>query len=353
MTARFRVGAAWLLLAVAGGGLVAAATLDSPPYARPSDIFWASGFLAFPIVGLVLTLKRPRNAVGWLFEAGPGLVLWGVAMEEAGVGEAGSSVFGLGLVMLLSAVILFPDGRYAARWFGYAHAAALVGIVIENRVSPETDGGLSLALLLLLAAGALVYRLARGGSTQRRQIMLPVLVAIAGLVGLLAIVLILEGASEAGSEDALVHWLAVLVFTTLTVGIPVAIGVSVLRYRLYDLDRLFARTVSYALVIAVLAAVYTGGVFLITQLLSSQSDLAVAASTLTAAALFNPLRRRIQRSIDRRFNRARYDAQRVVEEFSARLREEVDLEQLTADWVGVVQATMQPSSVSVWVRSGV
>jgi hypothetical protein len=134
--------------------------------------------------------------------------------------------------------------------------------------------------------------------------------------------------------------------------IPVAIGVAILRYRLYAIDRLVSRTVSYGLVIGLSAMVYVGAVFLLRAVLPGESDLAVAGSTLAVAAMFNPARRRLQDTVDRRFNRGRYDAEQVVASFAARLRNQVELGSLTGGLTGVVTRTVQPASASVWIRQG-
>jgi hypothetical protein len=132
--------------------------------------------------------------------------------------------------------------------------------------------------------------------------------------------------------------------------VPVAIGLAILRYRLYDIDRIVSRTVSYTLVVVLLAAVYVGGVTGLTSLLPDQSRLVVAATTLAVAALFNPVRRRVQGWVDRRFNRSRYDTQRVMDRFAGSLRDQVDTTEVVDGWVGVVAETMQPAAVGVWVR---
>jgi hypothetical protein len=130
--------------------------------------------------------------------------------------------------------------------------------------------------------------------------------------------------------------------------IPAAIGVAIFRYRLYDIDRLISRTLAYAIVTGVLVGVYSGLVLLATQVLSITSPVAVAASTLAAAALFSPLRRRVQKAVDRRFNRVRYDADQVVAAFAGRLRDAVDLDMVRDDLLAVVSAAVEPACISVW-----
>jgi hypothetical protein len=133
-------------------------------------------------------------------------------------------------------------------------------------------------------------------------------------------------------------------------GIPIAATLAILRYRLYDIDRIISRTVSYAIVIATLGAVYALGLTGLTSLLDSDSPLAVAAATLAAAALFNPLRRRVQAFVDHRFNRTKYDAERVMAGFTGSLRDEVDPRTVVGGWVDVVSETMRPVSDGVWLR---
>ena len=133
------------------------------------------------------------------------------------------------------------------------------------------------------------------------------------------------------------------------IALPVCIGIGILRYRLFDIDRILSRTVAYAIITGLLLGVYVGLVLLATQVLGFASTWAVAASTLAAAALFTPLRRRVQRAVDRRFNRARYDADRMVDAFAARLQEAVDLDTVRADLATVVRAALEPAQVSVWI----
>ncbi len=145
-------------------------------------------------------------------------------------------------------------------------------------------------------------------------------------------------------------WLVNGMFAVAVALPAVAIAVAVLRYRLYDLGRIVSRTVSYAVITALLVAVYLVLVTASTRLLPGGSSLAVAASTLAAAALFQPLRRRVQSVVDRRFNRARYDADRTVEAFTRRLREDVALDAVRSDLLGAVDDTLQPASLSLWLR---
>ena len=133
-------------------------------------------------------------------------------------------------------------------------------------------------------------------------------------------------------------------------GTAAAIGIAITRHGLYEIDRLVSRTVTYAVVVGLLTGVFFGMITLLTLVLPAESDLATAASTLAVAALFNPVRRRTQALVDRRFNRSRYDAQRVIDRFAGSLRDQVDSDQVMDGWVGVVTETMQPTSVSVWVR---
>ena len=131
--------------------------------------------------------------------------------------------------------------------------------------------------------------------------------------------------------------------------LPVSMGVAVFRYRLLDIDRILSRTLSYAIVTGLLVGVYAGLVLLATRVLTVHTPVAVAAATLAAAALFAPLRRQVQRLVDRRFNRARYDADRIVAAFAARLQDAVDLDTVEADLAGVVSAALEPASLSVWI----
>jgi hypothetical protein len=145
-------------------------------------------------------------------------------------------------------------------------------------------------------------------------------------------------------------WVEFLAFLPIFVGLPVTVGVAIFKYRLYDIDRIISRSAAYALIILVLVAVYVVSVTLIQRLLPIQNQLGIVISTLVVAALFSPLRRRVQNAVDRRFNRSKYDADLVLDEFSRQLRDDVDLEQMQVALLSAAQETMQPSHLSLWVR---
>src|SRR5215218_7763736 len=206
-------------------------------------------------------------------------------------------------------------------------------------------------VMLLASVASVIVRWRRGGDIEREQLKWLVYVAIivaASFVGGLASALYFGEGSYVGF----------LAFTSgivgLTVGVPVAIGVAILRYRLYDIDLLINRTLVYGSLTATLALVYVASVVSLQALLrvlpGQESTLAIVASTLAIAALFNPLRRRVQGFVDRRFYRRKYDARKILAAFNARLREETDLGILREDLIGVVKDTMQPVHVSLWLR---
>jgi hypothetical protein len=190
--------------------------------------------------------------------------------------------------------------------------------------------------LLVLLAGviSLIVRFRRSGTEQRLQLKWFLYASAIAAVAVFV-------AAQSGN-DPLLEWEVVFPL------IPVAVGIAILKYRLYDIDRLISRTLGYAIVTGLLVGLYAGLVLLATQVLSIKSPVAVAASTLAAAALFNPLRRRVQRVVDRRFNRVRYDADRTVAAFAARLQEGAALDAVRSDLLAVVNAAVEPAHVSVW-----
>jgi hypothetical protein len=199
----------------------------------------------------------------------------------------------------------------------------------------------TLLACMIMAAVTLVVRFRRSSGVERKQ--------VAWLTYGVAVVVVTILAQEVATALGIVvpDWMDNLSFVLAVSVFPAAIGIAVLRYRLYDIGQLVRRTVSYVLIALLLAAVYLAGVAAIGALVGRDSALAVAAATLAAAALFNPVRRRVQGWIDRRFDRARYDAEQVVEGFAARLRDEVDLEGLTVDLTGVVTVTLRPVTAGV------
>jgi hypothetical protein len=193
---------------------------------------------------------------------------------------------------------------------------------------------LILVLCILASAFSVVVRYRRAVGIERLQLKW---MMAAGLVAALAYAL-------------LFFWDGFYIQLVWTV-IPVAIGLSMHRHRLYDIDRLISRTVAYALVVGLLAIVYAGTVFLLRERLPGRGNIAVAASTLAVAALFNPLRRRVQERVDRRFNRTRHDAWKVAETYTRGLSDQIDPDRIVNGWIGVISETVQPATVAVWVRS--
>jgi hypothetical protein len=345
-------------------------------------------FLGAPILGGLIASRRPANAYGWLWCAiGLGVGLDALARGYATyslLGRPGGLpaattvawatnvtwILGLGLVPLV--LLLFPDGRLPTRrwrpleWLTLALAVALP---LEGAVSPGElqffpfldnpvgvmggalgwlvhafgQVGFQLFLAMLPAAAvALALRFRRARGPQRQQLKW---FAYAGLI--LVAVPIADTISPFGFDsNRLIELLS-------TWPLYVAIGIAILRHRLYDIDRLLNRTLVYGLLTAILGGAYAVGVLVLGQRLSPghhPSSLVVAASTLVVAALFQPLRRAIQRTVDRRFNRRRYDAVQTIETFSARLRQQIDLDTLTAQLLAVVDQTMEPTRVALWLR---
>jgi hypothetical protein len=201
--------------------------------------------------------------------------------------------------------------------------------------------------LIILAVAGLATRYRRGDRVERLQVrwlLAAVSVVVAGVVGTTAEIAV--RADHGPAFSPLVMYVGILLM-------PIAIGIAVLRYRLYEIDRLISRTVAYGLLSAVVGCLFVAFILVFQAVLApltKSNELAVAGSTLLVAALFQPLRRRLQRLVDRRFNRTRYDAERTVAVFAARLRDEVDLQQLRAEILANVAQTVEPSSVSLWLR---
>lgn len=381
----------WLLCALSMVLLVAGlwlAGVQAAGSSSPGFPGWAAvslNVVAFAGVGVVIASRRPGNAIGWLFVAvGAGSALQLLTAEYATYdhyvlhdllwGTAATAWVSQVSVVALFAVLpfvllLFPDGRLLSpRWrvagwlAGGAAICTVTAVAIKPGVLGNTVGipnplavpahgaalrllgvlsGLPLLVCLLLGVVSLVLRWRRGGAEQREQLKWVSFGAAAGFGAIVVGTVLIPVAGELPSEVA---------WTVGPAALPVAAGVSVLRYRLYDIDRIVSRTVSYALITGLLVAVYVGLVTAVTRVTPTGNSFGVAGSTLAVAALFQPLRRRVQGAVDRRFNRARYDAARTVEVFSSRLREQVDLDSLRGELLGVVRETVQPKAVLLWLR---
>ena len=365
-------------------GLSGDSTLD-----RVESAIWGVSLSMFVISGAIIVSRQPRNVIGWLLMI-PGLSVplsdlpfrALVEMDPVPV-DAGPLLWlavwftGWSWILLIfplfHLLLTFPSGRLLSRrwrwavWLELAMVAIMVGSIAFSRelvvMLDETvvwsvpnpigfvgegffDGPFEpiwtagLLLLTIVSVSAFVIRFRRASPVERRQFKTLLLaVALFGLVY----------AGLAMTQNPAGSFLDML-FAFSVGAIPVAVAIGVLRYRLYEIDRIISRTVGYLLVVALLGAVFFAVVTTLSSVLPTESPLAVAASTLAVAALFNPLRRRVQERVDRRFNRARYDAQRVMERFAGSLQGRLDHDGVVDGWVGVVAETMQPASVSVWVR---
>jgi MFS family permease len=394
--ARWRRSAAVLAWALAG-----LTVLSLVPGYWLAELMWSTGWeprasnittgavllvtVSTATVGALLASRRPRHPVGWLL-LGVGLALvvtllvqsyvdYGLLARPGALPGArylagftySTSVIWLscaGFVLLLTPTGSLPSPRW--RWWARLAAVAPVVMVLGSVVQPDplapeyygnplavpalarllvvpaVAGVVIVPVSLLVGAGSLVVRFRRARGTERQQLRW-LAYAAALAAGLLLVALV---AGFLLAKDA-------VVFASLALGmalLPLATGAAILRYRLYDLDRIISRTLAYGLLTVLLGGGYAGVVLGLGQLLGRQSSLAVAGATLVVAALFQPARRRIQQTVDRRFNRRRYDAARTIEAFNERLRQHVDLDDLTAELLAVAQRTVEPTLVSLWLR---
>ena len=405
---RLAWGGWWLLLAVflAGLPLLLTDQQTDPAAWGGSGAFAGVVFglviLTFPLVGLLILRRQPRNTIGWVLQA-IGLV-WavnGVADSYAtyGMVVAPGSVPGAEIVAALNEgawipaiglmgtflFLLFPDGHLPSpRWRPVAWVCAATMVLgtaaiiftpgrMEESPLPQTENplgwqagepllvGLAVVVLPLLPLGilacavALVLRFRRSRGVERLQLtwLASAGAVVALLYALTLLAVLLVEVTDVGGPDA--GWVRALQLISLLsfVLVPLSIGIAILRHGLYEIDVVINRALVYGGLTATLAGVYLGSVLLLQLVLSpvtSQSDLAVAGSTLTVAALFGPARRRLQRVVDRRFYRSRYDAARTLEDFAERLRHQVDLDAVGTDLRSVVDATVRPAHVSLWLR---
>jgi hypothetical protein len=397
-----RLRPAQLTALALGALLLAAAVADVPLTRLAHQSIDASGG-SFPVwisagfgaVGFVVAWRRARNPLGWALL---GLAVFGALSEDASFYNLADYRLRHGglplgwvslllqpgwapaLVLLGLVFLLFPDGRPPSpRWRGVMWAFVAVGVVWiisafaltigaiaghhlqvdsgGNLVALDNNAGnaawwnaITLVATLVLAVswlGSLAAQLLsyRRSSGERRQQLKWLLTGSAITGACLAV-----SFSQSNSNSAIAQGISVIVIAGL-LALPVSVGVAILKYRLFDIDRIISRTLGYAIVTGLLVGLYAGIVLLATHVVSIKTPVAVAASTLAAAALFNPLRRRVQRVVDRRFNRARYDAERTVAAFAARLKDAVDLDTVQEDLADVAQRALEPAHISVWISS--
>jgi hypothetical protein len=386
---------AWSLFGVFVGLAAATPVLVAVRHGNASDALVAIG-IGFALVGALVASQHPTNAVGWLLLVAAvalGLDTFMSAYVRAslpGAAFAGwfsSWLFFVWLYLpVLFLTLVFPAGRLLSRrwravvWLGASAVAAdVVGTAFAPRVLESSadrplrnplgiegpvghafawlaGAGEALAAVTLVLSGlSLVLRLRRSHGRERRQVMWFAYVGVLALVPFVVLVLL---SVLAGDQDApWLNALAVIAWWSLValilVGLPAAIGIAILRHQLYDIGVVINRTLVYGALTLTLGASYLGSVLLLQLVLNPMtqgSDLAVAVSTLSVAALFRPARRRIQLLVDRRFFRHRYDAARTLQAFGARLRDQLDVDALGNDLQVVVRDTMQPTQVTLWLR---
>ena len=347
----------------------------------------------FAVVGLVIAWHRPRNPTGWLMLAlGVSLLfgtdggLYNVLNYRLGHHfPLGSTLLFLDeisqpqLALLPLIILLFPDGQLPSprwRWLLYGYLATVLAdtvmlaqmsvyalthhrtgvdtasgtLIFTTRTyqAIEAPAGLIFFAMWVLAVGYQVISWRRAVGERRQQLNWLMAGGAAALAAFLATI----AAVAVNHPLFLPHGVRLVVGAVLLVGVaalPAGMGVAILKYRLYEIDRIVSRTLAYAIVTGLLVGLYAGLVLLATQVFRYHTPVAVAASTLAAAALFHPLRRRVQRVVDRRFNRARYNADQMVAAFAARLKDAADLDSVSDDLTDVVTKALEPAHISVWL----
>jgi hypothetical protein len=387
----------WVLWALVMALLTASVALKVVNNAtRPQDLspfpLLVPGFVT---VGAIVVARHRGHLVGWLFLGLAAITALGGLAEAYAIrahltGRLPAGAYlawvnnwlgGLGVLPLGLLLLVFPTGHLPSRrwrlvaWVLVVSAAYQVGKfmaepvlglwvsqterveitnpvlsvpVVSRVILPYSVAVLSGWAALAIAALAPLVRYRRAGQVERQQLKWLVFVLAVGVVGGLAAAALIK------VVPVIANGLAVLVFIELALGIPLAVGAAILRYRLYDIDRLINRTLVYGLLTVVLGGVYAAMVLTLGQLAggigADPPSWAVAGATLAVAALFQPARRRVQQLVDRRFDRRRYDAAKTVAAFSTRLRDEVDLDTLAAELLAVVDQTTQPTQASLWLR---
>jgi len=362
-----------------------------------SNLDQLAEFLPLAAVGWIVARRQPRNPIGWLLLIAPldvfltddasvySLLVYrlGRPLPLGWVALLVSYTFLVTFVTLPLVILLFPDGRLPSRrwrWvlrgylavFGCLLAsfyAALVSILAAHAVRIDAGGGVEaldspsgrtawlapvqsvilavLAAFWLVFVGRLVLSFRRSSGERRQQLKWLLSGSAVGIAsGVTDVLIYVLDPHAPGWVQVVANLLGLVGF----VAVPASIGVAITRYRLYEIDRIFSRTLAYAIVTGLLIGLYAGLVLLATEVLAFHSSVAVAVSTLAVAALFRPLLGRVQRAVDRRFNRARYDADRTVAAFAARLQEGTDLDSVSAQLTTAVCAALEPVHASVWVR---
>lgn len=359
---------------------------------------WLIPFIPFAGIGALLAIRRPRNPIGWIliglgwsfvillasvqateqqsadptFDApsallaiaqgggGPtafflfailGMVFPSGRLPTGPWGMVGRAALGVGMLLVVAGYVMPGIGVNLAGHAGYTPIrnpiALLPDLPLWRLVTPD-NSIFPVMVVMFASAVSVIVRVRRARGTERQQLRwfaTSLVLVVLGVGAGFAVSYLVPGSGASG-----LAWIpAMLAFTS----VPVAVGVAVLRYRLYDIDRIVSRTLAYGMVTAVLAIVFAGIVVGLQALFANvtgTNSLAVAASTLVVAALFQPLRQRIQGAVDHRFNRARYDAERTVAGFAARLRNEVDIGTVTTDLHETVLSAVNPSSLGLWIR---
>jgi hypothetical protein len=390
-------------LAWAGGLVLLALVVASVPLTRAahqsstaSDVGVLVAFAVFGSVGVVVAVRQPRNVMGWILIGIPVCLVLNTDMSayaaidyrvHPGRLPLGPLAVQLqpswapAVILLGLAVLLFPDATLPSIWWRRSVLAFLAlsavwmlgafGIatdtILLHKIVVDASGNLTtinhpagdwawwgvvqdvffpvLAVSSVAAIGRQVATYRSSTGERRLQFKWGMAGATMFVIGVVPLLTVGSSASPA--------WRLISALAPIAVAcLPLSIGVAILKYRLYDIDRLISRTLSYAVVTGLLVGVYVGIVVLTTDVLSFSSPIAVAASTLAAAALFSPVRARVQRLVDRRFNRVRYDADATVAAFSARLREAVDLDAVRLDLLDAVGRAVEPAHASIWINHG-
>jgi hypothetical protein len=388
--------AAWLLGGLTLALIVAAVVLTvvTGSLTASSDGSVLALAFVFLAVGFLVAVRQPANPIGWVLTAtglSTAFTIWASLYTLQDFGRAGGGLplgrlvlfvenacWPLAIVLGMTTLLLFPDGRLSRGWrrvlAGYAAVGLLVlasqaasawWLVTRPRLRMDAGGavvgvhhpggllgffGTGLPVLLLVPFWLawivrLVIEFRRSAGATRQQFKWFTAGAVISMIGIVVMTV-----AESGTNSAALTSVVNVVAVYAVVAFPLGMGLGILRYRLFEIDRIISRTVAYALVTGLLVGVYAGLVLLAIEVLRFGSSVAVAVGTLAAAALFSPLRRRVQWVVDRRFNRARYDADEAVAAFNVRLKDAVDMAAVQADMVRVVHDTLHPAHVSVWIQ---